>query len=135
MMQNPARKVLLVDDDALYVQRLEHALRQRGFQTYAAGDGASGLLVAHAERPDLIVVDADMPVMNGYQMLEVLRSDPTTRKMWVILLIPRGEESEIMRGSLQGADICLPHGAGFTDLLLMIERALAPGHEALSLAS
>src|SRR5919198_1128991 len=109
-MPDPVRKVLLVDDDAAYVERLGHALRQRGFQTCSAGDGASGLLAAHSEQPDLIVLDAEMPVMNGYQMLQVLRSDPTIRQASVILLTARGEENEIARGWLTGADVCLPHG-------------------------
>jgi DNA-binding response OmpR family regulator len=135
MISKPARKVLLVDDDPSYIERLECVLRQRGYETYSAGDGASGLLAAHAEHPDLIVVDADMPVMNGYQMLEVLRSDPATGDPWVILLTARNEENEIARGWVNGADICLPRAAAFGDLVLMIERALPPGSEALSLAS
>src|SRR5437588_11783510 len=114
-MHNQVRKVLLVDDDAGYIEHLEHALRQRGYQTCSASDGASGLLAAHAEQPDLIVLDADMPVMNGYQMLQVLRSDPTIRQAPIILLTTRGDEHEISRGWLNGADICLPHGSGFAD--------------------
>jgi DNA-binding response OmpR family regulator len=135
MIPNPARKVLLVDDDPVYLDRLKEALRQCGFAISSANDGASGLLAAHSEQPDLIVVDAEMPVMNGYQMLEVLRNDPTSRNPWIILLTPQEEESEIARGWLYGADVCLPRGAGFGDLVLMIERALSPGAEALSLAS
>jgi DNA-binding response OmpR family regulator len=134
MMHNPARKVLLVDDDRVYRERLEHVLRQHGFETCSAADGASGLLAAHAQRPDLIVVDAEMPVMNGYQMVEVLRSNPHTEKMWVILLTPRDEERDIARGWENGADVCLSRAAGVADLLLMIERAL-PTSGALSLAS
>jgi DNA-binding response OmpR family regulator len=134
MMHNPARKVLLVDDDRVYRERLEDVLRQRGFETCSAADGASGLLAAHAQQPDLIVVDAELPVMTGYQMVEVLRSNPHTEKMWVILLT-RDQEDAIARGWMNGADICLSRGAGMADLLLMIERALPPGPGALSLAS
>jgi DNA-binding response OmpR family regulator len=135
-MPNPIRKVLLVDDDAVYIERLERALRERGYATCSATDGATGLLAAHSEQPDLIVLDAEMPVMKGYQMLQVLRSDPSIRQASVILLTARGEENEIARGWLTGADVCLPHGSGFADLMLLIERALWPGPEAhLSLAS
>jgi DNA-binding response OmpR family regulator len=135
MIPKEARKVLLVDDDPLYVERLECVLRQRGYEICSAGDGASGLLAAHAEQPDLIVVDAEMPVMNGYQMLEVLRSDPSAGTPWVILITARAEETEIARGWVHGADVCLPRGSSFGDLLLMIERALPPAPEAFSLAS
>ena len=134
MMHSSARKVLLVDDDRVYRERLEHILRQHGFDTCSAADGASGLLAAHAQQPDLIVVDAEMPVMNGYQMVEVLRSNPRTAKVWVILLTPRDEEHEIARGWENGADVCLSRTAGIGDLLLMIERAL-PRSEAFSLVS
>jgi DNA-binding response OmpR family regulator len=134
MMHSSARKVLLVDDDRVYRERLEHILRQHGFDIYSAADGASGLLAAHAQQPDLIVVDAEMPVMNGYQMVEVLRSNPRTEKMWVILLTPRDEENDIARGWENGADVCLSRTAGIGDLLLMIERAV-PRTEAFSLVS
>lgn len=131
-MHSTARKVLLVDDDRVYRERLEHTLRQHGFDICSAADGASGLLAAHAQQPDLIVVDAEMPVMNGYQMVEVLRSNPRTEKMWVILLTARDGEDDIARGWEHGADVCLARTAGFGDLLLMIERAI-PNAEALTL--
>jgi DNA-binding response OmpR family regulator len=135
-MDTHFKKVLLVDDDLDYAGRLQRVLGQNGFLTHIATNGASGLLAAHSEHPDLIVLDAEMPVMNGYQVLQVLRSDPDTRQMVVVFLTPPGEEAEIVRGWQSGADSCLPHGIGSGDVLLLIRRFLGRGAEGhLSLAN
>jgi DNA-binding response OmpR family regulator len=126
MTQDQVRKVLLVDGEPEYVDCLQRALRQRGFLTCTARDGAAGLLAAHSERPDLMVLDTEIPVISGYQVLQALRSDPNTRQMAVILLAPRGGEKQVVRGWLTGADACLPREVGFEDLSLMIERILQP---------
>src|SRR2546422_229601 len=86
MMPKQPRKVLLVDDDPAYIERLERLLRQHGFQPCSASNGAAGLLAIHSEQPDLIVLDAEMPVMDGYLMLEVLLKDPHICRIPVILI-------------------------------------------------
>jgi DNA-binding response OmpR family regulator len=130
MPTNGTKKVLLVAPDATQVESLGRHLRERGIQVVTAGNGASGLLAAHAEKPALIIVEAEMPVMDGYQMLEALRRDPATREMSVIMLTPDAADADVARGWLCGADFCMPKDSGLSDLMLMVQRTLHMGDAA-----
>jgi DNA-binding response OmpR family regulator len=124
MATNGNKTVLLVTGDPAQAEALRSPLSEHGYRVVTAENGAAGLLAAHAERPALAVVDAEMPVMDGYRMLEVLRDDPATRSLAVILLTPGATETELARGWLCGADFCLPRDSVMADLLLMVERTL-----------
>jgi DNA-binding response OmpR family regulator len=127
MPTNGTPELLLVTHDSGQVERLGRALAERGYAVVTAANGAAGLLAAHAERPALILLEAEMPVLNGYQMLEGLRSDPATREIPSILLLPPDSEDDTARGWLCGADFCLPRDASSGDLLLAIDRTLLVG--------
>jgi CheY-like chemotaxis protein len=133
---NGNKTVLLVTGDPAQAEALRSPLIERGYRVVTAANGAAGLLAAHAERPALAVVDAQMPVMDGYRMLEVLRDDPATRALAVILLTPTASDTELARGWLCGAHFCLPRDSAPGDLMLMMERTLCLGETAkVSLAS
>jgi CheY-like chemotaxis protein len=89
-----------------------------------AENGALGVLAAHEEKPDLIVAESQMPIMNGYHMVEALRSDPATRDIPVILLEPAVDDAAIARCWSHGADFCLAKSGGWADLLLTINRTI-----------
>jgi signal transduction histidine kinase/CheY-like chemotaxis protein len=78
--------ILVVDDDPESVALLRRALESRGFGVRAAADGAEGLAAARAQRPGLVVLDLMMPVMDGFDALAHLRSDPATRDVPVLVL-------------------------------------------------
>jgi signal transduction histidine kinase/DNA-binding response OmpR family regulator len=78
--------VLVVDDDPESVALLQRALESRGFEVRTAPDGKQGLSRAREQRPGLIVLDLMMPVMNGFDTLAHLRSDPETRDVPVVVL-------------------------------------------------
>jgi hypothetical protein len=71
-------KVLICDDDELLVDLLEHRLSARGFDVLVARDGGEAVAVAGEQRPDAIVLDAMMPVMDGHEVLRRLRSREDT---------------------------------------------------------
>jgi len=93
-----------------------------------ADNGALGVLAAHAERPSLVIAESRMGVMNGYQMVEVLRSDPATQALPVILLEPAVDDAAIARCWAHGADLCLPKNGGLHELMLTIDRTLREPH-------
>jgi CheY-like chemotaxis protein len=68
--------VLVVDDDPEARNVVEHVLRQEGFDVTTAADGRAALETARRARPDFILLDLVMPVMNGWQLLAELRADP-----------------------------------------------------------
>jgi DNA-binding response OmpR family regulator len=124
-MHDPGRRlVLLVGIDPHGSAALIDRLRRHGCPVLYAENGAAGLLAIHRERPAIVLAAADMPIMNGYQLLLVLRADPAVRHVPVILLIAAESADAQARAALAGADFCLHRGASPGDLLLGISRLL-----------
>src|SRR5262249_14160841 len=79
-------EVLVVDDDPESIALMRRALESRGFAVRAAADGMQGLAAARDQRPGLILLDLVMPVMDGFDALAHLRSDPKTSDVPVLVL-------------------------------------------------
>ena len=80
------KKVLLVDDDPDFVEAIKVIVENGGYAVRVAYDGAEGLEAVAEEKPDLIVLDVMMPVMNGHEACAKLKADPQTAKIPIILL-------------------------------------------------
>jgi CheY-like chemotaxis protein len=78
--------VLAIDDDPLAVTLVQSLLEPEGFVVVGALGGEQGLRIARAELPNLILLDLLMPEMDGFEVLERLRVDPTTRAIPVVVL-------------------------------------------------
>ena len=104
----PDATVLLVDDEPDLVELIEYALTAEGFRVLTASNGAEGLALAEAERPDLIVLDIMMPRMNGIELTERLRENGQLRLTPIIMLTARTGEGDEVAGLEAGADDYLP---------------------------
>ncbi len=80
------KKILLVDDDPDFVQAVQVIVESGGYDVRVAYDGKEGLEAVAEEKPDLIVLDVMMPVMNGHEACGQLKNDPETAKIPIILL-------------------------------------------------
>jgi CheY-like chemotaxis protein len=88
-------KTVLIADDSKTFRALEQAfLAQRGFRVLQAGDGAEALRLAFSEKPDLILLDVQMPVMDGPSALAALKSTPETKHIPVIVITTIGREKD-----------------------------------------
>jgi two-component system, chemotaxis family, chemotaxis protein CheY len=98
------KKVLVVDDSETIRLEASRTLGQAGFTVLEARDGAEGLATA-AKNPELslLVLDVNMPVMNGLEMLERLRQDPITAGIPVLLMTTEAEDRLIERAKKVGA--------------------------------
>jgi DNA-binding response OmpR family regulator len=120
-----ANTILVCDDDELLVDLLDYRLKGRGFEVLIARDGGQALEIAAARKPDAIVLDAMMPVMDGYQVLRRLRADPATSTIPVIMLTARKLERDIV-GALQlGANDYLVKPFIPEELMSRLTRLLA----------
>ena len=103
-------KILVVDDEVDIVNLLVDDLSDDGFDVISAHDGAAALEQIYREQPDVVLLDLLMPVLNGYEVLQELRGNPTTRNLPVIMLTAvspaEGEQadSEIVAGTDVAAD-------------------------------
>ena len=94
-------KALVVDDDRLMADLVAFILRQEGFQVIKAFDGHAALLCWGVEKPDLLVLDVDLPGLSGFAVCEQIRRQATTP---ILLLTARHGEDDINRGLVLGAD-------------------------------
>jgi CheY-like chemotaxis protein len=80
------KKILLVDDDPDFVEAVKVIVESGGYEVRVAYDGQEGLEAVAEEKPDLIVLDVMMPVMNGHEACGQLKNNPETAKIPIILL-------------------------------------------------
>jgi DNA-binding response OmpR family regulator len=117
-----AARILVVDDD-VDIRGLVRALLERaGHEVADAPNGREGLRVFHAWRPDLIVLDVQMPVLDGWQTLERIRDLSTD--VPVMMLTAAGAELEKVRGLKAGADDYVTKPFGRQELLARVEVLL-----------
>ncbi|MDB4945920.1 MAG: domain S-box protein [Labilithrix sp.] len=99
----PAR-VLVVDDELKNQKLLLVMLAPEGYVVATAGSGAEALAAVALERPDLILLDVMMPVMDGFELATRLKADPATRNIPIIMVTVRDDREAKMRGLLAGAE-------------------------------
>lgn len=80
-----AGKILLVDDETELVEIVKMRLESRGFEVICAYDGLDGLNKAKSEKPDLVLLDLFMPVVQGYEVCKNLKEDPELKDIPVII--------------------------------------------------
>ena len=97
------KTILLVDDEVEFAEMIQMRLEANEYAVLLAHDGKAGLEIARKEKPDAILLDVMMPVMDGFKALRELRRDATTWDIPVIMLTAKGETSSIMRAQESGA--------------------------------
>jgi DNA-binding response OmpR family regulator len=114
-------KVLIVEDNADLAAGIEYNLSLEGYETCVAEDGRRALTVAEQWTPDVILLDLMLPELDGYQVLQTLRSRGV--KTPVVILTARGEEADKVRGFRLDADQYVTKPFGVLELLERV-RAL-----------
>jgi len=97
------KKVLVVEDDVFLAQLLTNRIAKVGVQVLRAADGEEGIKMIKQSRPDLVLLDLILPKKSGFELLEDMRSDPSTQGTPVIIVSNLGQESDVARGRELGA--------------------------------
>lgn len=116
--------ILIVDDSPLILEGIGIFLRGKGYKTITAGDGIEAVEKAFVEMPDLIILDVMMPKMNGYQTCRLLKSDPETTHIPIIMHTTKDQISSKYWGIQTGADAYLSKESSRTVLLDTIENLI-----------
>lgn len=98
-------KILVVDDDAMNLRLAVTALEQAGHKVLSAGGGAEGVEVALAHAPDLVLMDVQMPGVDGIEALKRLRADPRTAALKVLAftaLAMKGDAERLLAAGFDG---------------------------------
>jgi CheY-like chemotaxis protein len=119
------KKILICDDDPAILRVIQVNLEVEGYDVVTAHHGEEALEVAHAEHPDLIILDIMMPRMDGYQACEALKAAEDTKQIPVIFLSAKAQASDIEKGKSYGVDDYLTKPFDPSDLIDVVERLLA----------
>ncbi|MFQ5670722.1 MAG: response regulator [Acidobacteriota bacterium] len=96
--------ILVVEDEPDILEAMEHNLAREGFRVLAARDGAEGLRLARERAPGLLLLDLMLPRMDGLEVCRVLKEDPATRALPIIIVSAKDAESDVVLGLGLGAD-------------------------------
>jgi DNA-binding NarL/FixJ family response regulator len=116
--------ILLIEDQAQMRENLILTLEMEGFKVRWAENGRSGVELARAEPPDLVLCDVMMPELDGYGVLQALRADPGTATVPFIFLTAKGEKLDQRAGMNLGADDYLVKPVAREELLAAIQARL-----------
>jgi CheY-like chemotaxis protein len=119
-------KILCIDDDWSLLRVLRVKLQVHGFVPLTASDGPTGLALAAAARPALVVVDLMMPGLDGFEVCRQLRADPRTRDIPLIVLTGVGGATAEQWALQAGANQVLSKPFAPEQLLATLRHALAP---------
>jgi two-component system, cell cycle response regulator DivK len=120
-------RVLLVEDNEMNRDMLSRRLRRRGFEVLIAADGAQGLAMAAAEKPDLILMDMSLPVLDGWEATRRLKATPDTAGIPVIGLTAHAMATDRDKCLEAGCDDYDTKPVELERLLGKIERLLGTG--------
>jgi len=121
------QRILVVDDEPETVELVEFNLRQAGFDTASAADGAVALKKAREQLPALIVLDLMLPEMDGTEVCKILRRDPVTAPVPIIMLTAKAAELDRVLGLELGADDYVTKPFSPRELVLRIKKLLGRG--------
>ena len=101
------KKILVVDDEKHIVRLVQANLDRAGYTVVTANDGKEALQKVADENPDLVVLDVMMPYMDGFEVLQNLRRNPSTRDIPVIMLTAKAQDADVFKGWQSGVDCYL----------------------------
>ncbi len=122
----PHPTVLVVEDDPVILRLLEVNFELEGFEVLLAHDGAEGIEMARASKPDVIVSDIMMPKTSGLELVAALKGDDATKAIPIILLSAKAQTSDLKLGLDSGADDYVTKPFEPLDLVDRVNALLSP---------
>lgn len=117
-------KLLLVEDHEEIWDFLSRRLRRRGFEVVVATDGQQGVEKTRSEQPDLVLLDMNLPVMDGWTAARALKADPGTARIPIIALTAHALAGDRDKALGAGCDDYHPKPVDFSGLVAQIDSAL-----------
>lgn len=121
-------KILLIEDDALIVKIYSTRLKADGYTVLSADNGEDGLVLADKEGADLIVLDVMMPKLDGFSVLEKIRTNPALSKIPILIYSNLAQDTEIEKAKQLGAtEFIVKANISPTELVNKIKSYIKPG--------
>lgn len=121
------KRVLVIDDESQTRELVAAVLGSSGYEVRGATGGVNGLTLADTDPPDVVLLDLQMPGMNGYEVCRILRQGPKTHRIPVVMLTVSDDPHLNREAYAAGAQACVPKPFRKEGLIAVIEAALAQG--------
>lgn len=121
-----SQRILIIDDDPVITKLAGDVLLSRGYEVLITNDAPTGLEIAIKQAPDLIILDVMMPVINGFNICRLMKTQEECRHIPIVLLTSRSKDEDRKIGEEVGADAYLAKPLNTPLLLSTIERFLGP---------
>ena len=121
-----AQLIMIIDDEAGVRELLADALKLAGFETVTAADAMVAQTLLRSTKPDLLIVDINMPMMDGFEFIERIRGNGDNTP--ALMLSARGDRADITRGLTLGADDYVTKPFGLEELVLRVRAILRRAH-------
>jgi CheY-like chemotaxis protein len=119
------KNILIVEDDSFIAVAYKEGLEREGYAVEIAEDGESALLMMKKTAPDLVLLDLIMPVMDGFEVLRLMKEDELLQTIPVVILSNLGQETDIEKGKSLGAeDYLVKADHTLDDVLCVIKKQL-----------
>src|SRR5262245_8916634 len=118
------KKLLMIEDDPIFSMIMRTALKNRGYLVEIEGDGLRGLLRAADFRPDLIILDVNLPTLSGFDVAKRLKESDDLKDTPILMLTALNQEANIMRGYSLGVEDYLTKPFPLEHLVLKIRKCL-----------
>ncbi len=97
------KKILVIEDEPHIIKLVSFILSSKGYEVVGADNGAAGIRKAGEEKPDLIILDVMMPKMDGFETARLIKSNPSTRGIPILMLSSKAQFEDKMKGIDSGA--------------------------------
>src|SRR6185369_14039684 len=130
---NDMPKILVIEDEMTLANNLSEKLKGEGYSVTLSGDGEDGLAKVRQDHPDLVVLDIMLPGLDGLSLCRIIRRDPGTNHIPIIMVTARGTEVDKIVGLESGADDYVVKPVALGELLARVRAVMrrAPGRPAL----
>lgn len=119
-------KILAVDDEPSISKLVSHTLGRRGHEVITANDGLTALSIAATDKPDLIVLDVMMPKMDGWEVRNRLKADPSTKDIPIVFLTAVGQFEKQLAAMEEGSEDYVTKPFEPSELVEVVEGFLDP---------
>jgi DNA-binding response OmpR family regulator len=114
-------RVLIVDDEPSIVAPLRFLMEQQGHAVTVLGDGADVLPAVREQRPDLVLLDVNLPSRSGYELCEDIRNEPGGEDIKIVMLTVNSREVDVEKGRALGADAYITKPFGIQEVIDQVE--------------
>lgn len=123
-MNTKIKTILVIEDEPDNLKVLSMALKSAGYIVFGAENGEEGVEMFRAEKPDLVILDVTMPIMDGWEVLKKIKAGLRSRRVPVIMLTAKSTDKDKLKGYTIGADFYVTKPYNISKLLPIIRDML-----------